>query len=137
MSGVRLAVFDCDGTRSDGQAGVCHAMEIAFAEAGLPAPDLHQVRRIVGLSLPQAVRRLAPGATADQHGAAVEAYKLAFRRSRENGSLREPLFGGIAEMLHRSPKTIDNHRAAIMEKLDIHDRVELARYAIREGITEA
>jgi DNA-binding NarL/FixJ family response regulator len=24
-----------------------------------------------------------------------------------------------------------------MEKLDIHDRVELARYAIREGIVEA
>lgn len=42
----------------------------------------------------------------------------------------------IAEALHRSPKTIDNHRAAIMEKLAIHDRVELARFAIREGLTD-
>ena len=42
----------------------------------------------------------------------------------------------IAHTLHRSPKTIDNHRAAIMEKLAIHDRVELARYAIKEGLAE-
>lgn len=43
----------------------------------------------------------------------------------------------IAQATHRSAKTIDNHRAAIMEKLQIHDRVELARFAIREGLTEA
>ena len=43
----------------------------------------------------------------------------------------------IAQAIHRSPKTIDNHRAALMEKLGIHDRVELARYALREGLTEA
>src|SRR5262249_22959876 len=42
----------------------------------------------------------------------------------------------IAKAIHRSPKTVDNHRAAIMEKLGIHDRVELARYAISEGLTE-
>jgi two-component system response regulator NreC len=42
----------------------------------------------------------------------------------------------IAKTLSRSPKTIDNHRAAIMEKLGIHDRVELARYAIEEGLAE-
>jgi len=42
----------------------------------------------------------------------------------------------IAEALRRSPKTVDNHRAAIMEKLGVHDRVELARYAIREGLTD-
>lgn len=98
---IRLAVFDCDGTLSDGQAGVCHAMELAFAEAGLGAPDRHQVRRIVGLSLPQAVRHLAPDASAEQHGAAVQAYKIAFRQSREDGSLREPLFDGIVDLLHR------------------------------------
>lgn len=40
----------------------------------------------------------------------------------------------IAQVIHRSPKTVDSHRASIMEKLGIHDRVELARYAIREGL---
>lgn len=42
----------------------------------------------------------------------------------------------IAKTLHRSPKTVDAHRAAIMEKMDIHDRVELALYAVREGLVE-
>ncbi len=42
----------------------------------------------------------------------------------------------IAQVIHRSPKTVDAHRASIMEKLAIHDRVELARYAIREGLVE-
>lgn len=43
----------------------------------------------------------------------------------------------IAAAIFRSPKTVDAHRTSIMEKLDIHDRVELARYAIREGLVEA
>lgn len=43
----------------------------------------------------------------------------------------------IAEALHRSPKTVDKHRAAIMRKLDIHDRAEIVLYAVREGIVSA
>ena len=43
----------------------------------------------------------------------------------------------IAETFHRSVKTIDTHRAAIMKKLDIHDRTELAVFAIREGLIDA
>jgi DNA-binding NarL/FixJ family response regulator len=43
----------------------------------------------------------------------------------------------IAGALCRSPKTIDGHREKIMEKLDIHDRGELVRFAIREGLAEA
>lgn len=43
----------------------------------------------------------------------------------------------IAKALHRSPKTIDGHREAIMRKLNIHDRGELVRFAIREGLVEA
>ena len=42
----------------------------------------------------------------------------------------------IAKTLSRSPKTVDGHRELIMKKLDIHDRGELVRYAIREGIAE-
>lgn len=43
----------------------------------------------------------------------------------------------IAQLLCRSPKTIDGHRESIMEKLNIHDRAELVRFAIREGLVEA
>lgn len=96
---VRLAVFDCDGTLVDGQASICEAMDIAFAQTGLPAPDHHDVRRIVGLSLPQAIRLLAPDAEHALQVAAVDAYKQAYRTSRMEGRLEEPLFEGIAQLI--------------------------------------
>jgi len=43
----------------------------------------------------------------------------------------------IAGIMHLSVKTVDNHSTSLMSKLNIHDRVELARYAIREGLAEA
>ena len=42
----------------------------------------------------------------------------------------------IAPKMHISVKTVDKHVTQVMEKLGIHDRVELARYAIREGLVE-
>ena len=42
----------------------------------------------------------------------------------------------IAQTICRSPKTIDGHRESIMRKLGIHDRAELVRFAIREGMVE-
>ncbi len=41
-----------------------------------------------------------------------------------------------AGILGISYKTADKQKASLMAKLDIHDRVELARYAIREGLVE-
>ncbi|MFZ1741608.1 MAG: HAD-IA family hydrolase [Pontixanthobacter sp.] len=96
-----LAIFDCDGTLVDGQASICEAMELAFAAADMPAPDRHDIRRIVGLSLPQALSELAPSASANQRAAAVDAYKHAFRASRLEGRLQEPLFDGILPLLDR------------------------------------
>lgn len=43
----------------------------------------------------------------------------------------------VAEIMHLSVKTIEKHTYNVMQKLDIHDRVELALYAIREGLAEA
>ncbi len=42
----------------------------------------------------------------------------------------------IAEVLHLSEKTVENHRANAMRKLGMRDRVELVRYAIRRGLIE-
>ena len=102
---VRLAVFDCDGTLSDGQAAICAAMAEGFAEAGLAPPDPHQVRRIVGLSLPSAIARLAADQAAEVQVRVVQAYKQAFFRARERGLVQEPLFAGIAELLARLHRT--------------------------------
>ena len=96
---MHCAVFDCDGTLVDGQAAVCDSMAAAFAEAGLPQPNRNAVRRIVGLSLPQAVMHLAPETEKDARAAVVEAYKAHFRATRESGALREVLYDGIRETL--------------------------------------
>ncbi|WP_055482138.1 response regulator [Sphaerimonospora mesophila] len=42
----------------------------------------------------------------------------------------------IAETLFISVKTVDRHRANILQKLGMRDRLELTRYAIRAGLIE-
>jgi DNA-binding NarL/FixJ family response regulator len=42
----------------------------------------------------------------------------------------------IAEILHLSEKTVESHRANVLRKLGMRDRVELVRYAIRRGLIE-
>lgn len=96
---VRLAVFDCDGTLVDGQGAVIAAMVAAFAGHGLAAPEPVAVRRMVGLSLPQAVMRLVPGIDGELLRSVVASYKSAFRAAREAGELSEPLYAGIVELL--------------------------------------
>lgn len=42
----------------------------------------------------------------------------------------------IAKTMHLSVKTVENHAASVMNRLEIHDRVALTRFAIREGLIE-
>jgi DNA-binding NarL/FixJ family response regulator len=41
---------------------------------------------------------------------------------------------GIANMLAISPKTVEGHKTNLMAKLDIHNRIDLVKYALRKGI---
>lgn len=58
------------------------------------------------------------------------------RRERELLSLlgRGATLKEAAATMHVSYKTADNQKTSLMRKLGIHDRVELARFAIREGL---
>jgi DNA-binding NarL/FixJ family response regulator len=40
----------------------------------------------------------------------------------------------IAAMLVLSPKTVERHKTNLMSKLDIHNRTELVKFALRKGI---
>ena len=42
----------------------------------------------------------------------------------------------IADILCVSAKTVDKHRTALMNKLGIHDRMELLKYAIKIGVVD-
>lgn len=95
----RLALFDCDGTLVDSQANICLAMEQCFAVHALPAPPRAATRRVVGLSLVEAVRMLHPTGHRDQHDAMADDYKRAFQQLRGRGLVAEPLFDGIGAVI--------------------------------------
>lgn len=96
---LRLAVFDCDGTLVDSQASIVSAMHAAFGGHGLPVPEAHAVRRVVGLPLYDAVLRLMP---AEDHGLCAvltDRYKEAFSDLRLQDAVHEPMFPGVEEVL--------------------------------------
>lgn len=97
---VRLAIFDCDGTLVDSQANIVAAMAEAFRASGLEPPSGAATRRVVGLSLPEAMAALLPEAERGLHAKLAADYRLAFHRLRSSGTmLGEPLYPGIAEGL--------------------------------------
>jgi phosphoglycolate phosphatase len=95
----RLAIFDCDGTLVDSGATISRALSIAFAEHGLELPRSEAARKVVGLSLPEAMAELLPDARAEQHQALTEDYKRAFWKLRAAGEVEEPLFDGVIDLL--------------------------------------
>jgi phosphoglycolate phosphatase len=94
---MKLIVFDVDGTLVDSQHLIVAAQGLAFAENGLPAPGRREALSVVGLSLPQAFRRLVgeDGPVAEL----AESYKQAYNRLRLDPAYEEPLFPGMAELL--------------------------------------
>lgn len=108
-----------------------------------PGFIIDALRRVVAGDLvfsPEVAQRMQQHRPVNGEDSSSPASRLRLLTTREQQILR--LIGKgqsrteIAMVIHRSPKTVDAHRASIMEKLGIHDRVELARYAIREGIVE-
>lgn len=95
----KLALFDCDGTMVDSQANICISMDQAFRKHGLVPPDHHLVRRIVGLSLFEAVTQLLPDGDEATVVAVTQAYKEGFFELRQSGAVHEPLYDGLLETL--------------------------------------
>lgn len=95
----RLAIFDCDGTLVDSGAPIYAALCESFAKNGLDIPPAEVSRKVIGLSLVEAMAALLPARTAEHHALLAEDYKQAFIRLRAAGEVEEPLFHGIIELL--------------------------------------
>ena len=97
---TRLAIFDCDGTLVDSGGNIYSALSLALSGHGLAVPPLRECRRVIGLSLVEAIGALLPGTPADLHVELAEAYKAHFFELRAAGRVEEPLFDGILDLLH-------------------------------------
>ena len=95
----RLAVFDCDGTLVDSGAPIYAALKASLLQHGFNAPPPSVSRRVIGLSLVEAMAALLPDSPTEQHRALAEDYKRAFMQLRAAGQVDEPLFDGILELL--------------------------------------
>lgn len=93
---TRLAIFDCDGTLVDSGATIHRALQQCFDVHGYECPPRDITKKVIGLSLEEAMASLLPDA---DHFALAATYKEAFIAMRGAGEVDEPLFDGIVETL--------------------------------------
>jgi len=95
-----LVVFDCDGTLVDSQHAIIAAVQSTFAAHDMPVPAEDDIRRIVGLSVPEALGQLLGESETHDLDALAAHFKESFYRRRvQQGGGFEPLYPGIAEAL--------------------------------------
>jgi phosphoglycolate phosphatase len=97
-----LIVFDWDGTLMDSEARIVACMLRAAAELAMPIPTQAAARDIIGLGLPEAMRKLFPDADARTVGALVDAYRSHWLGNQVNAAT---MFGGafdLVEGLHHA-----------------------------------
>ena len=95
----RLAIFDCDGTLVDSGATIYRALAETFRQSGIAVPPASVGRRVIGLSLVEAMAGLVPEVDAGEHAELAEAYKRNFMAMRVAGHVEEPLYDGVIALL--------------------------------------
>ena len=98
---MTLIMFDMDGTLIDTQALISEHMATTFEGAGLVPPTPAQSRRVIGLSLPIALGRLAQSDDAELIERLAESYRTHYRASLLVDDAREGLFPGARAALDR------------------------------------
>ena len=71
-------------------------------------------------------------------GKEVDSYQTLSEREREVLKLTAEGYTAqeIADRLVLSPKTVDTYRQRVMDKLNLHHRAELVKYALRKGLLQ-
>lgn len=100
--GLRMVIFDVDGTLVDSQNNIVASMNAAFASVDRLAPTRTATLGIVGLSLPEAIAVLEPKASSRENAAMVAAYKESYMKLRTDaGADASPLYPGARAALER------------------------------------
>ena len=77
------------------------------------------------------VRSLTDKGITDPYDSLSEREREVLQLVAEGRSSKE-----VAELLSISPATVETHRAHILQKLQLHNTVEVVRYATRRGIIQ-
>lgn len=128
MSAPRpLAVFDVDGTLVDSRATIHRAAVESARGIGMAEPSYDAVRQIVGLSLAQALRELAPDLDDAEHSKFVTGFQGAFQRFHAEPGFKEPLYDGAERTLRRLKRegwiiamATGNSRRGVERILNLH-----------------
>lgn len=96
---TKLAIFDCDGTLVDSGATIYRALVETFELHRLALPQPAECRRVIGLSLAEALAALVPVEAGADPNELAETYKACFIRARQRGEVEEPLYDGILDLL--------------------------------------
>lgn len=93
-----LIIFDWDGALMDSAAHIVDAIQSAARDSGLPEPSAETARHVIGLSLPEAIAKVAPALAGDRqrYDAFVERYRHHFFTTAMQ---RQRLFEGVEELL--------------------------------------
>lgn len=94
-----LILFDCDGTLVDSQHDIVAAMDHAFESVGLLPPARARTLGIVGLSVPEALRTLAPGLDGRQYEALADAFRRGGPALRGAERKQDLLYPGARELI--------------------------------------
>jgi len=110
-AGLKLVIFDVDGTLVDSQAAILGGMGAAFGAVDQPLPERATLLGVVGLSLEVIFPRLAPTLSSAEHRQMVEAYKASYmnNRARHGVAQSAPFYPGALEtlqQLHAMPEVL-------------------------------
>lgn len=75
------------------------------------------------------LRRVDAGEEGESFRRLTDREREVLRLTADGRSARE-----IGDLLVLSPKTVERHRTNLMDKLNLHNRAELIRYAVRKGL---
>ncbi|MCF6323729.1 MAG: HAD-IA family hydrolase [Gammaproteobacteria bacterium] len=92
----KLIVFDWDGTLMDSEAQITQSLSNVIAELALAERSNHDLRNVIGLGLPEAIRRLYPNEGETTVAKFVDRYRHHFLVGNQNRSV---LFNGAMEVI--------------------------------------